>query len=180
MLSILLAAFLLAASTIYMHAAGVSLLLRYSTRARVHPPTTPFAISRTLLRVVSWLLLVHLAEISLWTLFYLRRGYFSDAEAAFYFSGVAYTTVGYDDIVLAKTCRLLATIEGLVGVLMCGLSMGYFFVVVNRIFQGHRREVPPFPAENKDNGQHDPGNGSVTDFSGSTRGSATAMNLKNS
>ena len=119
-----------------MHAAGISLLLRYSTRAGAHPPTTPFAISRTLLRVVWWLLLLHLTEITLWALFYLWRGYLPDAEAAFYFSGVTYTTVGYGDIVLAKPFRLLAPLEGLVGVLMCSLSMGYFFVVVNRILQG--------------------------------------------
>ena len=114
MLSILLSAFLLAACTICMHAAGISLLLRYSTRARAHPPTTPFAISRTLLRVVWWLLLLHLAEIALWALFYLWRGYLPDAEAAFYFSGVTYTTIGYGDIVLAKSYRLLAPVEGLV------------------------------------------------------------------
>jgi Ion channel len=142
MLSIFLAAFLLAACTICMHAAGISLLLRYSTRARAHPPTTPFAITRTLLRVVWWLLLLHLAEITLWALFYHWRGYLPDAEAAFYFSGVTYTTVGYGDIVLAKPYRLLAPVEGLVGVLMCSLSTGYFFVVVNRILQGQPQENP--------------------------------------
>jgi hypothetical protein len=142
MLSILLSAFLLAACTICMHAAGISLLLRYSTRTGAHPPTTPFAISRTLLRVVWWLLLLHLTEITLWALFYLWRGYLPDAEAAFYFSGVTYTTVGYGDIVLAKPFRLLAPLEGLVGVLMCSLSMGYFFVVVNRILQGQPQRSP--------------------------------------
>jgi hypothetical protein len=141
MLSIFLAAFLLAAGTIWMHAAGISLLLRYSMRAGSQPPTT-LAIRRTLLRVVWWLLLLHLAEIALWALFYLWRGYLPDAEAAFYFSGVTYTTIGYGDIVLAKPCRLLAPVEGLVGVLMCGLSMGYFFVVVNRILQGQSQGTP--------------------------------------
>src|SRR5580698_6762509 len=142
MLSIFLAAFLLAASTIWMHAAGISLLLRSWTSARSQPPTTPFAIMRTLLRVVWWLLLLHLAEISFWALFYLWRGYLPDAEAAFYFSGVTYTTVGYGDIVLANSCRLLAPVEGLVGILMCSLSTGYFFVVVNRILQGQPQGSP--------------------------------------
>jgi hypothetical protein len=152
MLSIFFAAFLLAASTIWMHAAGISLLLRYSTRARSKPPTTSFAIMKTLLRVVWWLLMLHLAEISLWALFYLWRGYLPDAEAAFYFSGVTYTTIGYGDIVLAKSYRLLAPVEGLVGVLMCSLSMGYFFVVVNRILQGQPQGSPTASAEIKDDG----------------------------
>jgi len=40
-------------------------------------------------------------------LFYLWRGCVTDAETAFYFSGVTYTTLGYDDVVLAKPWRLL-------------------------------------------------------------------------
>ena len=58
-----------------------------------------------------------------------------NAEAAFYFSGVTYTTLGYGDVVLVKPWRLLAPIEGLVGVMMCALSTGYFFVVASRIHQ---------------------------------------------
>jgi len=58
-----------------------------------------------------------------------------NTEAAFYFSRATYTTVGYGDLVLAKSWRLLGPIESLMGVLMCGLSTGYFFVVVSRIHQ---------------------------------------------
>ena len=133
MLSIFIISFLLAALTILIHAAGIALLMR----AWRNPKTriTTFAIMRTLVRVIWWLILLHLAEITVWALFYLWRGCLPDAEAAFYFSGVTYTTVGYGDVVLAKPWRLLAPLEGLVGVLMCALSMGYFFVVVNRIQQ---------------------------------------------
>ncbi len=67
--------------------------------------------------------------------FYLWRECLSDAEAAFYFSGVTYTSIGYGDLVLAKPCRLLAPIEGLTGILMCGLSSGIFFALVSRIYQ---------------------------------------------
>ena len=90
---------------------------------------------RMLLRIIWWLVVLHLAEISIWGLFYLWRGCVTDAETAFYFSGVTYTTIGYGDVVLAKPWRLLAPIEGLMGVLMFGLSTGYFFVVVSRIYQ---------------------------------------------
>jgi len=133
MLSLFLISFLLAALTIFIHAAGIALLMR----AWRNPKTriTTLAVMRTLLRVIWWLILLHLAEISVWALFYLWRGCLPNAETAFYFSGVTYTTVGYGDVVLAKPWRLLAPLEGLVGVLMCALSMGYFFVVVNRIQQ---------------------------------------------
>jgi hypothetical protein len=81
-----------------------------------------------------WLILFHLAEIALWGLFYLWWGCLPDAEAAFYFAGVTYTSIGFGDLVLAKPWRLLGPIEGLTGILMCGLSAGFFFAVVSRIY----------------------------------------------
>jgi hypothetical protein len=60
------------------------------------------------------------------------QGCLPDAESAFYFSGVTYTTVGYGDLVLPKPWRILAPIEALTGLLMCALSGGLFFAVVSR------------------------------------------------
>jgi hypothetical protein len=40
-----------------------------------------------LLRMMRWLTLLHLAEISVWAFFYLWHGCLPNAEAAFYFSG---------------------------------------------------------------------------------------------
>jgi hypothetical protein len=57
-----------------------------------------------------------------------------DAESAFYFSGVTYATIGYGELVLPKPWRMLAPIEGLTGILMCGLSAGLFVALANRIF----------------------------------------------
>ena len=99
--------------------------------------------------MIWWLILLHLLEISIWGLFYLWRGYLPNAEAAFYFSGVTYTSLGYGDVVLAKPWRLLAPIEGLVGVIMCGLSTGYFFVVVSRIHQWRPLNAADDPSTEK-------------------------------
>ena len=73
------------------------------------------------------------------------HGYLPNAETAFYFSGVTYTSLGYGDVVLAKPWRLLAPIEGLVGIIMVGLSTGYFFVVVSRIHQWRHVEAVAGP-----------------------------------
>ena len=117
-----------------MHASGIAVLVR--ALIRPHPATpSAWLITRMLLRMIWWLVLLHLAEISIWALFYLWRGCLPNAEAAFYFSGVTYTTLGYGDLVLAQPWRMLGPVEGLMGVLMCGLSTGYFFVVVSRIHQ---------------------------------------------
>src|ERR1035438_2922754 len=134
MLSIFLSAGVLAALTVAVHATGIAVLLR--GLLRLHPqPTRGWPVARLMVEMIWWLILLHLAEISIWGLFYLWRGCLPNAEAAFYFSGVTYTTLGYGDVVLAKPWRLLGPIEGLMGVLMCGLSTGYFFVVVSRIHQ---------------------------------------------
>ena len=130
MISIFLIACVLAALTVAVHATGIAFLLRLHLQ-----PTGVWHVTRMLLRMIWWLVLLHLAEISIWGWFYLWRGCLPNAESAFCFSGVTYTTLGYGDVVLAKPGRLLAPIEGLMGVLMCGLSTRYFFVVVSRIHQ---------------------------------------------
>jgi hypothetical protein len=135
MISIFLSACVLAFLTVVVHATGIAVLLRGLKRVHAQPPTRVWPVARMLLRMIWWLVLLHLAEISIWGLFYLWRGCLPNAEAAFYFSGVTYTTLGYGDVVLAQPWRLLGPVEGLIGVLMCGLSTGYFFVVVSRIHQ---------------------------------------------
>ena len=147
MLSPFLSACGLAFLTVATHATGIGVLLQHLIHSQ-HLPTSLSLTMRLLLRIVWWLILLHLAEISIWALFYLWRGCIPDAETAFYFSGVTYTTIGYGDVVLAKPWRLLGPIEGLLGVLMCGLSTGYFFVVGSHIYQsGLGRITATSPSE---------------------------------
>ena len=129
MVSTLLTAWCLLALTVTIHAAGLSTMLRRATR---HPGARFWPMTRVLVRVAAWLLLLHLAEISVWALFYWWQRCLPDAESAFYFSGVTYTTLGYGDLVLPLEWRLLGPVEGLTGILMCGLSTGYFFAVVSK------------------------------------------------
>jgi hypothetical protein len=130
MISKLLFAWCLVALTVAIHAAGLSGLFqsRSSRLSDMHfwPAT------RLLVSVAWWLILLHLAEIAVWGLFYWWQNCLPDAESSFYFSGVTYTTVGYGDLVLPKEWRLIGSVEGLTGILMCGLSAGFFFAVVSR------------------------------------------------
>jgi hypothetical protein len=59
-------------------------------------------------------------------------GCMPNPESGLYFSGVTYTTLGYGDHLLPKPWRILAPLEALTGILMCGLSAGLFFAVVTR------------------------------------------------
>jgi len=131
MISKLLAAWCLLALTVTIHAAGLSVLL---PRMSLTLSTGRFwPVTSRLVQVAWCLVLLHLAEIAVWALFYWWQQCLPDAESAFYFSGVTYTTVGYGDLVLPKEWRLLGPTEALTGILMCGLSTGFFFVVVSRL-----------------------------------------------
>ena len=117
------------------HATGIAVLLHTLRRRYPNPADALLADHSAAGRHDWWLVLLHLTEILVWGLFYLWWECLPDAEASVYFSGVTYTTMGYGDLVLAKPWRVLAPIEGLTGILMCGLSTGVFFAVVNHIYQ---------------------------------------------
>jgi hypothetical protein len=135
MLSKLLAVWCLLALTVTIHAAGLSSVLR-----RLPPPSALsymrfWPVTWLLVRVAWWLILLHLTEIAVWALFYWWQKCLPDAESAFYFSGVTYATVGYGDLVLPKEWRLFSPVEGLAGILMCGLSTGFFFAILSKAFE---------------------------------------------
>ena len=129
------------AITVLVHVAGIAVLLRGLMTLHALPPTRIWLIARMLLRMMWWLILIHLTEVLVWGLFYPWSGCVPDAETAFYFSGVTYTTIGYGDVVLAKPWRMLGPIEGLMGILMCGLSAGYLFAVTSHIYQSRHKNA---------------------------------------
>lgn len=118
--------------TVAVHAVGLSLLIRTMLRSHVLNASDIRSVTRWLICLACWLLLIHLIEIVVWGLYYFSLGFLPDAESAFYFSGATYTTVGYGDVVLPKPWRMLAPVEALTGILMCGLSTGIFFALVSR------------------------------------------------
>jgi hypothetical protein len=46
--------------------------------------------------------------------------------------------LGYGDVVLPHDSRLYGPIEALTGILMCGLSTGFFFAVLTRLYVANR------------------------------------------
>ena len=122
----------LMALCVAIHAAGVSWALQ---RLRHRPRETLrlWASTRLFVLVSVWIVLLHLAEISVWATFYLWRNAMPDLPSALYFSAVTYTTTGYGDLVLVEGWRLLGAVEALTGILMCGWSTGFFFAIVNRL-----------------------------------------------
>ena len=124
----------LAASTVVVHAVGMGLMLKALSRWALLSQTHLWAIIRRLVWAACYLILLHVIEISIWAAFYLWQECLPDLETALYFSGVTYATIGYGEVVLASPWRLFGPIEGLTGILMCGLSTGLFFAMVNHIY----------------------------------------------
>jgi voltage-gated potassium channel len=83
----------------------------------------------------------HISQILLWAEFF-RWKCFPSWESAFYFSTTSYSTVGYGDLVLPSSWRLLGRIEAVTGVLMCGLSAGFLFAIVTRLVE-HESQLEP-------------------------------------
>ena len=130
----LLAAFGLMALCVTIHAAGITLAIK---RLRRDAERARHVLDGTWLFIVvaTWMVVLHLAEISVFGIFYVWRGAMPDITSALYFSAVTYTTTGYGDVVLPQDWRLVGGIEALTGILMCGWSTGFFYAIVSRLHQ---------------------------------------------
>lgn len=122
----------LVAITVIIHAAGLGMVLSYMLRSAAQPDTRFWPITWLLIRIAWLLIVVHAFEIAVWALFFWWEKCLPNMESSFYFSGVTYATIGYGDLVLPEEWRLFGPIEGLTGILMCGLSTAFFFVIVSK------------------------------------------------
>src|SRR5689334_22917564 len=119
-------AFLLMCATVMMRAFGTLEAVAYVGRVWHRNKGTQRSLGSMtrVLRGVTVLLLLHLVEASIWAVFYVAVGAMPDLDTALYFSLTSYTTLGYGDVVLPPSWRLLGPFEGAVGILMFGWSTG--------------------------------------------------------
>jgi len=122
---------------IVIHSAGVVAALR---RLRRRAPSSQFwPVVWLFIVVAAWIVVLHLCEIAVWALFYAWTKAMPDLQSALYFSVVTYTTTGYGDLVLPKEWRLLAGVEALTGILMCGWSTAFFLTLGGRLYENRDR-----------------------------------------
>lgn len=137
MLNELLTALAIVAICVAIHTVGMLILaqraVRWFSRTETHHGLTHN--SAVLLVAFALILILHIFEASLWAGFYYARGLFENYETSLYFSLICYTTIGFGDVVLPQRWRLLGAIEGISGVLLCGLSTAFLFAIVNALFR---------------------------------------------
>jgi hypothetical protein len=115
------------------HLLGLAVLVRYF---RVHQKL--FARHRTapitmLLGVSVGLIAIHTIEIWLYAGLYFALRAAPNFESALYFSTVTYATIGYGDVLIEKSWRILGAIEGAIGVIMLGWSTAFLVSVLAQL-----------------------------------------------
>jgi hypothetical protein len=84
---------------------------------------------------ISFALVAHLVEVALWAVLFVMCGEFSGFGIAYYHSAVNYTTLGYGDLIMSPSWRLLGPLEAANGALMFGVSTAMIFALVQRLVQ---------------------------------------------
>lgn len=85
--------------------------------------------------IILFALVAHLIEIALWAVVFVICGEFHDFGTAYYHPAVNYTTLGYGDLIMSPTWRLLGPLEAASGILMFGVSTAMIFTVILRLNQ---------------------------------------------
>lgn len=136
------AAIILITLTLILQSAGMVTLIQW-IKAQFPKGIHKLGMFRSALlvmRFTSLLIVLHMLEILLWACFY-RWKCFATWEAAFYFSAGSYSTLGSEGLFLQQVWRIMGPVESVAGVLMCGLSAGFLFAIVNRLIEIEEPEL---------------------------------------
>ena len=97
--------------------------------------------TRILCTTATFLLLVHILEVTVWAVVYLYLpdlDELADLEQAVYFSTVTFAALGYGDVFIAGPWRLLSAIQSMTGLLIFGWSTALLYAVVQRLWTAEK------------------------------------------
>jgi hypothetical protein len=130
-------------STIFIHALALSATVNFVRyERRLGRAGTTFWIDVAILALAILVALVaHLIEIALWALLFLICREFPEFGTAYYHSAVNYTTLGYGDVIMTPSWKLLGPLEAANGALMFGVSTAMIFALIQRSIRARFRDV---------------------------------------
>jgi hypothetical protein len=113
--------------------ATVDLIRREKTLGRIG--TKSWIDIGIFLRVILYASLAHIMEVALWAVLFIICGEFPDFGTAFYHSAVNYSSLGYGDVIMTPSWRLLGPLETANGVLLFGVTTAMIIAVLQRLIE---------------------------------------------
>jgi hypothetical protein len=92
-------------------------------------------------RAIAIALVAHLIEIAVWAEVFVLCREFTDFGTAFYHSAVNYTTLGYGELIMTASWRLLGPLEAANGMLLFGVTTAIIFTVILRLAETRFTEL---------------------------------------
>jgi ion channel len=123
------------ACTILVHALALNATVNFVRHERrlVHAGANFWKDVAIVAVTVSFAFAAHLIEIALWALLFMLCGEFPEFAIAFDHSAVNYTSLGYGNVLMTPSWRLLGPLEAANGLLMFGVSTAMIFAVIQRL-----------------------------------------------
>lgn len=139
MLKSVVVGMLLMAFNVAIHAVGSTLWIHYlqQNRSLKTRPLPFWTVLRVLSSTAIFVLVLHIIEVSAWAVVYLSLNDIPELrtfEQATYFSIVTFTSLGYGDITLQGSWRLLSGIEAMNGIILFGWSTALLFAILQRLW----------------------------------------------
>ena len=105
---------------------------RMAKRFETLRPLSIVGAAFTLLAVFA-LIALHFLEIWLFAFLYDYLGALHNFAEALYFSTISYATIGYNDASIHEQWRMVAALEGVLGIILLGWSTAFFVRVLGRL-----------------------------------------------
>jgi len=123
--------------TILIHSITLGATVRFFRRERRLGVVGPLPSNNlgVFVMAMSFAFVAHLTEIALWAALFVICGEFKSFELAYYHSAVNYTTLGYGDLIMTPSWKLLGPLEAADGALMFGVSTAMIFAVAQRLMR---------------------------------------------
>jgi hypothetical protein len=123
--------------TIVIHALAMRTMIDFvrRERRRGHAGVSFWKDLGIIAGAILWSFAAHVVEIAAWGIVFYYCGEFMDFASAFYHSAENYTTLGYGDVVMSASWRLLGPFEAADGMLMFGVSTAMIFAVIQRLVE---------------------------------------------
>jgi hypothetical protein len=123
--------------TIFIHALALGATVNFFRReTRLGRAGMRYLVDLTIVvLVIAFAFVAHVVEVAVWALLFMICGEFQTFGAAYYHSAVNYSTLGYGDVIMSSSWKLLGPLEAADGSLMFGVSTAMIFAVILRLIQ---------------------------------------------